>query len=457
MTSSAIEAEGLVKTFGKVRALDGIDLVAREGTVFGLLGPNGAGKTTAIRVLSTLLRPDAGRAIVGGYDVVREPAKVRGLIGLTGQYAAVDELLSGQENLYMIGRLLGMPAGRRPSPGGRTARGVRPVRCRDEVRQDVLGRHAPAPRPRGEPGRAAAAPVPGRADHGPRPAEPDRALGDDPNPRRRGHHRAAHDAVPGGGRPARRRDRGDRPREGHRRGDAPAAQDARRRPGAPGTAGRRGRPGGDGEDPCGLRGTARARRTTTGSSSRSGSTTGRRSGRRSASSTTPGSWSTTCRCAGRASTRSSSPSPGTSPRRTSSATLNPPTKGGRHERGHRRARGAAERTFEHAHDRPPQPAAHQGHARAAGRDDDPADHVPGPVRVRVRRRDRRLERGIPAVRAAGDPRAGGLVPAVHDGPGVELGLPARRHRPFPLAADRPLGCDQRPDRGGRRRGSSGAS
>ena len=109
MTTPAIETEGLVRTFGEVRALDGIDMVAREGTVFGLLGPNGAGKTTAIRVLSTLLRPDSGRAVVGGYDVVREPAKVRSLIGLTGQYAAVDELLSGQENLYMIGRLLGMP------------------------------------------------------------------------------------------------------------------------------------------------------------------------------------------------------------------------------------------------------------------------------------------------------------------------------------------------------------
>jgi oleandomycin transport system ATP-binding protein len=109
MTTPAIEAEGLVRTFAEVRALDGIDMVAREGTVFGLLGPNGAGKTTAIRVFSTLLRPDAGRAVVGGYDVVREPAKVRGVIGLTGQFAAVDELLSGQENLYMIGRLLGMP------------------------------------------------------------------------------------------------------------------------------------------------------------------------------------------------------------------------------------------------------------------------------------------------------------------------------------------------------------
>jgi oleandomycin transport system ATP-binding protein len=110
MTTSAIEAEGLTRTFGAVRALDGIDMVAREGTVFGLLGPNGAGKTTAIRVLSTLLRPDSGRASVGGYDVVRQPDQVRRLIGLTGQYAAVDELLSGQENLYMIGRLLGFPA-----------------------------------------------------------------------------------------------------------------------------------------------------------------------------------------------------------------------------------------------------------------------------------------------------------------------------------------------------------
>jgi oleandomycin transport system ATP-binding protein len=108
--SAAIEAEGLIKTFGNVRALDGIDMVASEGTVFGLLGPNGAGKTTAIRVLSTLLQPDGGRAAVGGFDVVREPKEVRRIIGLTGQYAAVDELLSGKENLYMLGRLLGLSA-----------------------------------------------------------------------------------------------------------------------------------------------------------------------------------------------------------------------------------------------------------------------------------------------------------------------------------------------------------
>lgn len=105
MTTSAIEAEGLVKTFGKVRALGGIDMVAREGTVFGLLGPNGAGKTTAIRVLSTLLKPDSGRASVGGFDVVRQPGEVRRLIGLTGQYAAVDELLSGQGHARAAARV----------------------------------------------------------------------------------------------------------------------------------------------------------------------------------------------------------------------------------------------------------------------------------------------------------------------------------------------------------------
>jgi oleandomycin transport system ATP-binding protein len=104
----AIWAEGLVKRFGGTIALGGVDLVVRTGTVHGLLGPNGAGKTTAVRVLATLLRPDAGHATVGGYDVVRDAHQVRQLIGVTGQYASVDEALTGTENLQLIGRLLGM-------------------------------------------------------------------------------------------------------------------------------------------------------------------------------------------------------------------------------------------------------------------------------------------------------------------------------------------------------------
>ncbi|GLZ31334.1 daunorubicin resistance protein DrrA family ABC transporter ATP-binding protein [Lentzea sp. NBRC 105346] len=101
-----ITAEGLVKSYRDVKALDGLDLDVPQGTVFGLLGPNGAGKTTAVRVLSTLTRPDAGRAVVGGHDVTARPHEVRRLIGLSGQHAAVDELLTGRENLELIGRLL---------------------------------------------------------------------------------------------------------------------------------------------------------------------------------------------------------------------------------------------------------------------------------------------------------------------------------------------------------------
>jgi ABC-2 type transport system ATP-binding protein len=107
-TDTAVRAEALVKTFGSTRALDGIDLEITTGTVLGLLGPNGAGKTTAVRILTTLLRPDSGRAWVAGHDVLTEPNLVRKSIGLSGQYAAVDENLTGFENLYMVGRLYGM-------------------------------------------------------------------------------------------------------------------------------------------------------------------------------------------------------------------------------------------------------------------------------------------------------------------------------------------------------------
>ena len=106
--SHAIETAALTKSFGKTRALDGVDLRIRQGSVYGLLGPNGAGKTTTIRILATLLRPDGGTATVLGHDVVREARAVRQKVSLTGQYASVDEDLTGHENLVLVGRLLGL-------------------------------------------------------------------------------------------------------------------------------------------------------------------------------------------------------------------------------------------------------------------------------------------------------------------------------------------------------------
>jgi ABC-2 type transport system ATP-binding protein len=105
----AILAEGLRKSYGKTLALDGLDLHVEEGTILGLLGPNGAGKTTAVRILTTLLSPDAGQAEVAGLDVVQQPDELRSRIGLTGQYAAVDEYLTGREYLEMVGRLYHPP------------------------------------------------------------------------------------------------------------------------------------------------------------------------------------------------------------------------------------------------------------------------------------------------------------------------------------------------------------
>ena len=116
--TNTIEAEGLTKSFGQTRALRGVDLAAGPGTVLALLGPNGAGKTTAVRVLATLLTADAGQARICGYDVVTEAVQVRQLIALTGQFASVDDELTGTENLLMIGRLLGLS---RPSARARAA------------------------------------------------------------------------------------------------------------------------------------------------------------------------------------------------------------------------------------------------------------------------------------------------------------------------------------------------
>ena len=110
---NAISAEGLVKIYrsrkSEVRALDGVDLKVPEGTILGLLGPNGAGKTTTVRILATLLKPDAGHATVAGFDVVHQAQQLRSVIGLSGQYAAVDENLTGRENLVMFGRLYQLP------------------------------------------------------------------------------------------------------------------------------------------------------------------------------------------------------------------------------------------------------------------------------------------------------------------------------------------------------------
>jgi oleandomycin transport system ATP-binding protein len=116
--TTAIQAEGLVKRFGDTLALDGVDLTAPAATVLGLLGPNGSGKTTTVRILTTLVAPDAGRASVAGHDLARQPMAVRAAIGLTGQYAAVDENLTGRENLELIGNLLELP---RPMRRGRAA------------------------------------------------------------------------------------------------------------------------------------------------------------------------------------------------------------------------------------------------------------------------------------------------------------------------------------------------
>jgi daunorubicin resistance ABC transporter ATP-binding subunit len=131
----AIEASGLVKRYGDVTALTGVDLQVRAGSVLGVLGPNGAGKTTALRILATLLRPDEGTARVGGYDVRRDGHRVRQLIGVTGQYASVDEDLTGRHNLTMIGRLLGFTrkqAGQRAeellTDAGLTGAADRPVK-----------------------------------------------------------------------------------------------------------------------------------------------------------------------------------------------------------------------------------------------------------------------------------------------------------------------------------------
>ena len=217
---AAIEATGLVKTFrsrkNTVKALDGIDLDVPEGSVLGLLGPNGAGKTTAVRILTTLMAPDEGSARVLGHDVVKEADLVRSLVGLSGQYAAVDELLTGRENLWMFGRLYRLSS----QQAKQRAEELLEIFDLTDAADRILKTYSGGMRRRLDlAGSLIAHPegaVPRRADHRARPAQPARPVADHPRPGQRRRHDPADHAVPGGGRRARRQHRGGRPRLGHR-------------------------------------------------------------------------------------------------------------------------------------------------------------------------------------------------------------------------------------------------
>ena len=225
----ALEASGLVKSFGEVRAVDGVDLAVRSGSVYGVLGPNGAGKTTTIRMLATLLRPDAGTAQVLGHDIVREADAVRGLVSLTGQLASVDEDLTGRENLILLGRLLGL---RRADAKTRAGELLEAFDL-DEAAGRLVKHYSGGMRRRLD---IAASLV----------VTPEVMFLDEPttglDPRSRNqvwdivalaggrrHDDPALHPVPRRGRPAGRRHRGDRPRPRDRRGHAGPAQGVGRR------------------------------------------------------------------------------------------------------------------------------------------------------------------------------------------------------------------------------------
>ena len=154
-SQSAITATGLRRSFGDHVVLDGIDLNVPRGTVFSLLGANGAGKTTTVKILSTLIHADGGSARIAGHDLAAEPDAVRAAIGVTGQFSAVDNLLTGQENLTLMADLHHLRPGGGQAQGRRTARPVRPGRRGQEAGLDLLRRHAAAARPRDDPGRHA--------------------------------------------------------------------------------------------------------------------------------------------------------------------------------------------------------------------------------------------------------------------------------------------------------------
>ena len=207
----AIRVQGIEKSFKDLHVLRGVDFDVAAGSIFALLGSNGAGKTTLVRILSTLLKADAGTATVHGFDVATEPADVRESISLTGQFAAVDEVLTGRENLVLVAKLRHLK-----NPGAIAddllAR-FSLTDAGDRKAGDLLGRHATPARHRDEPDRQPAGHLPRRADHRPRPAGAHRGVADRQGARQRRHDRAAHHAVPRRGRAARRPHRD--PARGH--------------------------------------------------------------------------------------------------------------------------------------------------------------------------------------------------------------------------------------------------
>ena len=200
--TDAIVVEGLTKSYGEFVALRDVSFTVEAGTVFGLLGPNGAGKTTAIRILATVLKPSGGRATILGTDVVRQPNRVRFDIGLAGQFAAVDEQLTGRENLRLVGRLAQLRpklilarADELLERFGLSDAANKPVKSYSggmRRRLDIASALVQRPRVL----------FPGRADYRPRLAEPGCAVGHDPRARSRRDHGVADDPVPRGGRSA---------------------------------------------------------------------------------------------------------------------------------------------------------------------------------------------------------------------------------------------------------------
>ncbi len=218
-----IEAQGLRKRFGPTVALDGLDLEVPRGAILGVLGPNGAGKTTAVRILTTLTRPDAGSARVAGHDVVRDARAVQRQIGVTAQDATLDEVLTGRQNLVMIGRLSGL---RRGEARTRAAELLHQFDLADAADR-ILREYSGGMRRRLDlaAGLVTRPPVLflDEPTTGPRPDQPGAHVGRDPRAGRRRRHAAAHHPVPGRGRRAGRPDRRGRPRPGDRRTARPAS------------------------------------------------------------------------------------------------------------------------------------------------------------------------------------------------------------------------------------------